>query len=154
MQNEKSKVTISYGDNLNNVEYGSFDNVPENTFVAIITIHKPVAEKNGIIKYENFSHRMFLGNMIPASLFVEAYGKNVSFNELTEIKESITSSGGNQKIIIPFNTKDGRFALANKNDAVYDNYEELVNAIEKLKTSIGDDIEIISAEEPEEGIKR
>lgn len=154
MQNEKSKVTISYGDNLNNLKYGNFDNIPENPFITIITIHTPIIKDNGTIEYENFSHRMFLGDLLPASLFVEAYGKNVSFTELTEIKEAITNSNGQQKIITPFNSKDGRFVLADKNDAVYSNYEELVNAITKLKSSIREDMEIINSDEPNESIKR
>ena len=144
MEDEKILAYVCYGKDLNNLEFGSFNNVPKDASTAIVTLEMPTIQ-NGELVVNKFYHRKFHGVKLPVEAFLGAYSRNVPFTLLQQIKDEVKT--GNNLMFIPNGNDYENYMWIDEKDSVYESREDFENSIKVFNDRYSSKLVTINPEE-------
>lgn len=142
----KGLAYICYGKINGTIMYGSFDEVPMDSYLGIINLQMPYINENGDVKYKEYIHRIFCGEDIPVKEFLEIYGNSLNNDQIENIRLNIKN--GLKTIILPLDFNNStEFSFLREEDRLCKSRIEFENIIAEFKDQTKDILELLSPDD-------
>lgn len=130
--NVRQQIFISYGTSDNDLVMGSFDDIPNDAFMAKITLKIPIVTSSKDVSYKSFYHRIFCGKVFPADMYLESHFRDFTSTKLIEFKEN--SDMGMSSVVVPHDSSDiNNFVFFTDKDTICSSRTEFISKIHGFK---------------------